>query len=173
MMPAAKPRPSDIAAEAKRLYLPHVARHHPQFPARSIAYSDAAKLLQRRPSLVSNTSSTGTSYGEGPRSRKLRLAVIDGDPIDVALDWHDSNCSDSASGSTARSSVAGSTIPVVNPANEKRAGGDWETGLMAPEECLCRRSTLAAALVNPFASTNAAHYPIRQTGGIYSPSVGE
>lgn len=157
-MPAAKPKPSDIAGEAKRLYVPHIAHTYPQFPARSILYPDSLKLK-------------GGSRGNG---NKLRVAVIDGDPVDVALDWHDSNCKDSAAGSSSKSSIAGSAIPVVNMANEKRAGGDWESGLIAPEECLCRRSTLASALTTSFSSSSKTpHYPIPTIGGIYSPSVGE
>lgn len=156
-MPQTKSKPSEIAAEAKRLYIPHVAHAYPQFPARSTLYSDSTKLI-------------GSARASG---KKLRVAVIDGDPVDVALDWHDSNCKDSASGSTSKSTIAGSSIPVVNMANEKRAGGDWESGLIAPEECFCRRSTLAQALTTPCSSAGkVAHYPIKTTGGIYSPSVG-
>ena len=156
-MPQAKVKPSDIAAEAKRLYIPHVAAEFPQFPARSVSYPDTAGLKSI------------------PRSNceKLRVAVIDGDPVDVALDWHDANCKESAAGSASSSSVSGSSIPVVNMANERRPGGDWESGLIAPEECLCRRSTLAQALISPLSnSPKALHYPIRTTGGIYSPHVG-
>lgn len=157
-MPQAKPKPSDIAAEAKRLYIPHIAHTLPQFPARSTTYPESSKLrVTAQPGM----------------KRKLRVAVIEGDPVDVALDWHDSNCKDTAIGSTSKSTIAGGSIPVVSMANEKRAGGDWETGLIAPEECLCRRSTLVQALTTPCSSsTQTAHYPMRNTGGIYSPSVG-
>ncbi|KAL9098696.1 MAG: hypothetical protein Q9163_005689 [Psora crenata] len=155
-MPQAKSKPSDIAAEAKRLYIPHIAHSYPQFPARSTVYPDSSKLK--------GALRTG--------GKKLRVAVIEGDPVDVALDWHDSNCKDSAAGSTSKSSIAGSSIPVVSMANEKRAGGDWESGLMAPEECLCRRSTLSQALTTPCQSSpKVPHYPILTTGGIYSPTV--
>lgn len=156
-MPPARVKPSDIAAEAKRLYIPHVTLTCPQFPARSTSYPDASSLKN------------------GPKAgrEKLRVAVIDGDPVDVALDWHDANSKDTAAGSASSSSVIGSSIPVVNMANEKRAGGDWESGLIAPEECLCRRSTLAQALMTPCSSsTKTPHYPMRTAGGIYSPSVG-
>ena len=160
-MPQAKSKPSEIAAEAKRLYIPHVAHTCPQFPARSILYPDSSKLRNELKCTSHHT------------QKRLRVAVIDGDPVDVALDWHDSNCRDSAAGSTSKSNIAGSSIPVVNMANEKRAGGDWESGLIAPEECLCRRSTLAQALVAPYSSSpKVAHYPLRTTGGIYSPSIG-
>ncbi|KAG8529407.1 uncharacterized protein KY384_006044 [Bacidia gigantensis] len=153
-MPQAKIKPSDIAAEAKRHFIPLITQKYPQFPARSTLYPDSANLK---------------NVGQHKKDNKLRIAVLDGDPVDVALEWHDSNFSE---GSASRSSLAGASIPVVNMANEKRAGGDWESGLIAPEECLCRRSTLAQALVAPCSlSSKQAHYPIRTTGGIYSPSV--
>ena len=102
------------------------------------------------------------------------MAVIDGDPIDVALDWHESNTKDHASNRTSSFAKQGGSIPVVSMANDKRAGGDWESGLIAPEECLCRRSNLAKALTTPSqTSAHVPHYPIRPTGGIYSPYVGK
>ena len=157
-MPQTKSKPSEIAAEAKRLYIPHVIQTYPQFPARSMAYSDTTKLRI----------SSSAEY-----IRKLRVAVIDGDPVDVALDWHDSNCKETPTGSIGKSTIAGASIPVVCMANERRAGGEWESSTIAPEECLCRRSTLVQALTTPCASSNhGPHYPMRTTSGIYSPSVG-
>ena len=154
-MPQAKIKPSDIAAEAKRHYIPLISQKCPQFPARSQLFTDGSSLK---------------NLSQPKKTEKMRIAVIDGDPVDDALEWHDYNFSES---SASRSSMAGSSIPIVNMANEKRAGGDWESGLIAPEECLCRRSTLAQALVTPSSqSAKASHYPIRTTGGIYSPSVG-
>jgi len=101
------------------------------------------------------------------------VAVIEGDPVDVALDWHAANSKDPAS-SKVTSVAKGGSIPVVSMANEKRAGGDWESGLIAPEECLCRRSNLAKVLTIPGqSSAQVPHYPIRTTGGIYSPNVGQ
>lgn len=102
--------------------------------------------------------------------QRLRVAVIDGDPVDVALDWYQYSLKDPSKSQSAR------PIPVVNMANEKRAGGDWESGLMAPEECFARRSNLAHALVTPWnlnqcTTTPDTHYPIPQKGGIYSPHV--
>lgn len=105
--------------------------------------------------------------------RKLRVAVIDGDPVDVALDWYDYNVRNNANDCVAESGKGGGRIPVVNMANEKRAGGDWESGLIAPEESLCRRSNLVHALTAPSkSSTHSSHYPLQTTGGIYSPHVG-
>ena len=154
-MPQAKAKPSEIASEAKKQYTPYIQAQYPQFPPVSISYTDSSKLRL--------TSRAGSG-------NKLRVAVIDGDPVDVALDWHDSNIGEKG---TPRSSKQAGAIPVVNMANEKRPGGDWESGLIAPEECLCRRSNLAKVLTTPSTlSAQVPHYPIRTTGGIYSPYVG-
>lgn len=156
-MPQAKSKPSDIASEAKKTYTPYIQSHFPHWPPISISYTDSTKLR------LTPRSNSG---------RKLRVAVIDGDPVDVALDWHAANSKDPAP-SRVTSSAKGGSIPVISMANEKRAGGDWESGLIAPEECLCRRSNLAKVLTTPSqSSAQVPHYPIRTTGGIYSPNVG-
>lgn len=153
-MPPAKPKPSEIAAEAKRTYIPYIERKMPEAPVRSMLYPDSSQI----PANID------------PSSReRLRVAVIDGDPVDVALDWYQYALQNS------HDSQRPSPIPVVNQANEKRAGGDWESGLMAPEECFARRSNLVHALITPFNSYGPSpsfHYPIPQRGGIYSPYVG-
>lgn len=151
-MPQAKAKPSEIASEAKKTYTPYIQSQLPQFPPVSISYPDSSKFhINPR-----------TGYGH-----KLRVAVISGDPVDAALDWDETNFK--ANGSSKQLGA----IPVVNMANEKRAGGDWESGLIAPEECLCRRSNLAKVLTTPdHGSAQVPHYPIRTTGGIYSPHVG-
>lgn len=167
-MPQAKLKPSDVAAEAKRNYIPYIEQNLPQFPAQSFLYTDSSRIR--------------VTLGNVAK-RKLRIAVIDGDPVDVALDWHLYNSRIKAKGSpvengTANGAVNGlgagtGPIPVVNMANEKRAGGDWESGLVAPEECLCRRSNLVHALTTPSKSSlHMPHYPLQATGGIYSPHVG-
>ncbi|KAL2045675.1 hypothetical protein N7G274_002105 [Stereocaulon virgatum] len=154
-MPQAKAKPSEIASEAKKTYTPYILAQYPQFPPVSISYPDSSKLR-----LSSRAGS----------ANKLRVAVIEGDPVDVALGWHDSNLEENGATRDMRRQAA--AIPVVNMANEKRAGGDWESGLIAPEECLCRRSNLAKVLTTPSAqSGQVPHYPIRTTGGIYSPHV--
>lgn len=154
-MPQAKPKPSDVAAEAKRIYFSQAEKCCPTLPARSIFYPDASKLL--------------IGQGTVPK-QKLRVAVIDGDPLDVALDWHEYN---QRGGSQSTPQPGHEAVPVVNMANEKRAGGDWESGLMAPEESLCRRSNLVQALKTPWhRNSQISHYPIPTTGGIYSPHVG-
>ncbi|KAL8959315.1 MAG: hypothetical protein Q9193_003804 [Seirophora villosa] len=147
-MPQAKTKPSDIAAEAKRIYFSQAEKRCPNLPARSAFYPDTSRLLA------------------GPKSvpqRKLLVAVIDGDALDVALGWQEYS---------QRGNAQGEAISLVNMANEKRAGGDWESGLMAPEENLCRRTNLVQALKTPYQhGTQISHYPIPDLGGIYSPHV--
>lgn len=156
-MPLAKPKPSEIAAEAKKTYIPYVEQKLPEYPRKSVLHLDSSSL--RITPRQSNES-------------RLRVAVIDGNPVDVALDWYEYNAKNPAA--TINSAVQSvKRIPVVNMANEKRAGGDWESGLMAPEECFCRRSNLVHALTTPWDPYPAyAHYPIPTKGGIYSPYVG-
>ena len=151
-MPPTKLKPSDVAGEAKRTYIPYIEQKYPEYPPRSFLYPDSSKLR------ISDSITP---------AKKLRVAVIDGDPIDVALDWNDCNHREA---SLLGSHVENRPIPVVNMANEKRAGGDWESGLIAPEECLCRRSNLVHTLTMP--ASQSSHYPIPTTGGIYSPHVG-
>jgi len=62
-------------------------------------------------------------------------------------------------------------IPFVCAANEKRPGGDWETGVVGYEERLCRRSNLAAALSLPYLQGAPSNYPIPCEGGILSSFV--
>ena len=151
-MPPTKLKPSDVAGEAKRTYIPYIQQTYPEYPTRSYLYPDSSKI---------RLSTTSTP------ARKLRVAIIDGDPIDVALDWNEYN---NREASALGAQPQNEPIPVVNMANEKRAGGDWESGLIAPEECLCRRSNLVHTLTMPASQTS--HYPIPTTGGIYSPHVG-
>ena len=159
-MPPAKPKPSEIAAEAKRLYIPYVEQKMPQFSPRSSFHVEVNKL-------------PATCDGKAP-SRRPRIAVIDGDPVDVALDWYEYESKSASKSGSSLYDEAQFRIPVVNMANEKRAGGDWESGLLAPEENLCRRSNLVRCLMTPWtSSTPTPHYPIPSKGGMYSPSVGK
>ncbi|KAI9708462.1 MAG: hypothetical protein M1820_003923 [Bogoriella megaspora] len=153
-MPRAKPRPSEIAAEAKKTYIPYIERTMPGCSAVSTFHS--------RPGPID-------SNPKFNQQSRLRIAVIDGDPVDVALDWYEYARREGSSESTAPK-----RIPVVNMANEKRPGGDWESAIMAPEECFARRSNLVHALSK--AGSNGSpgqpeHYPLPQTGGLYSQVV--
>ena len=155
-MPQARPKPSEIAAEAKKIYLPHVWAHYIKSSVTSYFYPDASRI----------------PIGAEKRSQqRLRVAVLEGDPVDYALGWYQSASADPSHRQIKR-------FPVINMANEKRPGGDWESGLMAPEECFARRSNLVQALTMPWSQTQQQpggagedFYPIPQTGGIYSPEV--
>jgi len=154
-MPPSRSRPSEIAAEAKRIWLPYIYD-------RFIANSSNLKTSYLYPD------SSAIRVGPDKRTQqRTRVAVLEGDPVNHALGWYQSASREPASRN-------GKRIPVVNMANEKRAGGDWESGLMAPEECFARRSNLVHALTMPwFAQTGREenHYPLPQRGGVYCPQV--
>jgi len=99
-MPPAKHKPSEIAAEAKKSWIPYLRdpQNNSEWSLSSfLCYSD---YIPPR------------SLGESER-KNIRFAFYDRDPIDVALDW--------AVSETYK-------IPVIMPANDKRPGGDWEAG---------------------------------------------
>jgi hypothetical protein len=88
----------------------------------------------------------------------LHPGVNDGDPVDRAIEW---------------GRDGGGRVPLICAANERRAGGDWETGVVGYEERLCRRSNLSATLSTPGPdSLVQQHYPIPGGGGIWSENVG-
>jgi hypothetical protein len=149
-MAPSRPKPSEIAAEAKRVWMPHIWKNYIRDSKTSYLYPDATQIRVN----VDKRS-----------SRRTRVAVMEGDPVTYALGWYQS---------LANADPNCKRIPVVNVANEKRAGGDWESGLMAPEECFARRSNLVHALTMPWNAQMGREenfYPIPQKGGIYSPQV--
>ncbi|KAF2011804.1 hypothetical protein BU24DRAFT_289408 [Aaosphaeria arxii CBS 175.79] len=152
-MPPARQKPSDIAGEAKRHYMPLILKHYIKDPVTSYLYTDSASIK---------------IPPDKKSKQRLRVAVVEGDPVDYALGWYQYSETDASNQQLTK------RIPVVNMANEKRAGGDWESGLMAPEECFARRSNLVQALTMPWAvhlSPGHNLYPIPQRGGVYSPQV--
>lgn len=154
-MPPSKPKPSEIAAEAKRSYIPYIVQKFPELPPRSFLHADSDQIRVAQANRIP--------------SKKLRVAVIDGDLVDVALDWQEYECK-----TKMKLGQKVKPVPLVNMANEKRAGGDWESGLLAPEETLCRRSNLVHCLTTPSTvSGGASNYPIPTKGGVYSPHVGQ
>ena len=77
----------------------------------------------------------------------------------------DSQASEAAGGPRIR-------VPFICAANERRPGGDWETGCSGYEEKLCRRSNLSATLATPWPNSQVRfNYPITPTGGILSDAV--
>ncbi|KPI42399.1 uncharacterized protein AB675_9541 [Cyphellophora attinorum] len=80
-----------------------------------------------------------------------KIRVVDSDSITAALSLPS----------------LGSTHPpplVLNMANARHAGGGFKHGALAQEEALCYRSSL-------FFTLKIKHYPIPETGAIYSPRV--
>ncbi|RDL33909.1 Uncharacterized protein BP5553_08277 [Venustampulla echinocandica] len=141
-MPPSRPKPSEIAAEAKKTYIPYI-RHNfsSQWPPTS--------FLCHSESLIAPP-----SIHPG---RQVHFAFYERDPVDLALEWAPSEPVQ---------------IPVIMPANDKRPGGDWEAGVMSLEECLCRRSNLFATLTTPALGNSAAsNYPIPSKAGIFSERV--
>lgn len=133
--------------------MPHLQRHYIQSTVTSYLYPDGS-AIKINPDKKSQ--------------QRLRVAVVEGDPVDYALGWYQYASVDPSNTHSIK------PIPVVNMANEKRAGGDWESGLMAPEECFARRSNLVQALTMPWNASpmgNDGFYPLPQRGGIYTPEV--
>ncbi|KAH8665728.1 hypothetical protein BGZ60DRAFT_54159 [Tricladium varicosporioides] len=140
-MPPSKPKPSEIAAEAKRTYIPYIRQTlSDQWPPTSyLCHSESLPIP------------------EPTETRQVHFAFYERDPIDLAIEWR---------------ITEPKGIPVITPANDKRPGGDWEAGVMSPEECLCRRSNLFATLTTPAAGNSAAsNYPIPPKAGIFSENV--
>ncbi|TAQ85375.1 hypothetical protein B7494_g6302 [Chlorociboria aeruginascens] len=143
-MPPSKPKPSEIAAEAKKTYIPYIREN---FSAR---WSPT--------SYICHSETLPARVAPNP-PRHCRFAFYERDPVEVALDWGAGEDDDKK-------------IPVIMPANDKRPGGDWEAGVMSPEECLCRRSNLFATLTTPGPGSSVqTNYPIPSKAGIYSPHV--
>ncbi|PBP19815.1 hypothetical protein BUE80_DR009320 [Diplocarpon rosae] len=145
-MPPSKPKPSEIAAEAKKTYIPYI-RHNfsSQWPPTSFLCWTESMVAPPQPK---------------EHMQHCRFAFYERDPVDLALDWVE---------------PGDAPIPVIMPANDKRPGGDWEAGVMSPEECLCRRSNLYATLTTPGAGNTGAsgtsNYPLPPKTGIYSAHV--
>lgn len=108
-------------------------------------------------------------FGKHSRCWKTRafvneyIAFYERDPVDLAIEW----------ANDPTEPVDPVAIPVIMPANDKRPGGDWEAGVMSPEECLCRRSNLFATITTPAPGNSApTNYPIPSKAGIFSRNVG-
>lgn len=146
-------KPSEVAADTKRNFIPMVnANYAEMFPPYSVLYRQPAELPISRRNLST-------------RPPVFRIEV--GDPVMMAISYAaaDSQASEAAGGSRVR-------MPFICAANERRPGGDWETGCSGYEEKLCRRSNLSATLSTPWPNTQvSSNYPIQSTGGILSDAV--
>ncbi|KAI1082451.1 hypothetical protein F5B20DRAFT_503461 [Whalleya microplaca] len=145
-MPSSKPKPSEVAAEAKRHYIPIIRNDYShQWPTHSYLFQQPLEQIP----LQNNMS----GYSPSPPEFYIYL----GDPVDFTIDWKEK---------------VGIRIPFICAANDKRPGGDWETGVVGYEERLCRRSTLSATLSTPGPDSQVdCNYPIPSEGGIYSEFV--
>ncbi|XXH01988.1 hypothetical protein Hte_008352 [Hypoxylon texense] len=145
-MPSSKPKPSEVAAETKKHYIPIIKKEYAQqWPTHSYLFQQP---LQQIP-----LQSTVSGFSPSPPE----FYVCPGDPVDFTIDWKNK---------------VNLRIPFICAANDKRAGGDWETGVVGYEERLCRRSTLSGALSTPGpGSAVPSNYPIPSEGGIYSEFV--
>lgn len=97
----------------------------------------------------------------GRRKYPVQIGVIaSADPVDVALSMQ-----------TSERLGCPQHVAVLNTANEKKPGGLWEGAVFAPEEALARRSNLVQTLTTDENGLPAAHYPLPEKGGLYSPRV--
>jgi uncharacterized protein (TIGR02452 family) len=148
-----KVRPSEVAADTKRNFIPLVnANFAEMFPPYSILYARPTQDL----AIQRHTLNT----------RPPGFVVEAGDPVARAIYYGavESQTSEAAGGPRIR-------VPFICAANERRPGGDWETGCSGYEEKLCRRSNLSATLSTPWPNTTTSNYPIPSEGGILSDSV--
>jgi uncharacterized protein (TIGR02452 family) len=144
---SSKPKASKIAAEVKKHYIPYIKENFPHWPAYSHLYRKPTEELHiKAPSQLDPPS----------------FQVLKGDPVDITIIM-----------ATQETDRLGEEvrIPFVCAANEKRPGGDWETGVAGYEERLCRRSNLTAALSKPYLPGVSSNYPIPCEGGILSSFV--
>ncbi|KAK3319925.1 hypothetical protein B0T19DRAFT_467840 [Cercophora scortea] len=141
---SSKPKPSEVAAEAKKHFIPLIRNEYAsKWNPMSYIYEQplAQITFLERPLDVSPP----------------QFTVTYGDPVDYALAW---------------AAQAQAPIPFICAANDKRPGGDWETGVVGYEERLCRRSTLSANLATPGPGVRTVdHYPIRSSAAILSHDV--
>ncbi|KOS17761.1 hypothetical protein ESCO_002792 [Escovopsis weberi] len=148
-----KVRPSEVAADTKRNFIPLIKANYAEvFPPYSILYRHPSAQLDIK---------------RKPSTRPPAFQIQIGDPVMQAIysGAVDSQKSEAAGGGRTR-------VPFICAANERRPGGDWETGCAGYEEKLCRRSNLSATLGSPWPHAGeVSNYPIPSVGGILSDSV--
>jgi hypothetical protein len=150
------PRPSEIASENKRYYAQSVTNlmSSQRLIPGSLFYADSAAINLTTPQDDSRPYPSVT--------------VMEGDAVDVAINWQDETTPDP------KQEDREHRMLVVNMANDKKPGGDWESGTIGPEECFARRSNLAQQLRTQWYTWDAttAHYPIPPRGGLYTLNTG-
>jgi uncharacterized protein (TIGR02452 family) len=149
-----KPKASEVAADTRRNYIPLIKNNYAHL------YKTCSVLFPQ-PLVDLSLHSIDRPFGRTPI-----FFVRDGDPAIMAMDWAN-QLSDQAGEPV--------SVPFICSANDKRPGGDWETGVTGSEERLCRRSTLSATLATPApdsaGSYGQTNYPIPIEGGILSDEV--
>lgn len=140
-----------MAADTKRSLIPQVNSHYAQqFPPYSTLYVSPRELpIQRALS-----------------TRPPTFIIEHGDPVQRAIEYRHmfTESNQQATGHT-----ISLRLPFICAANDRRPGGDWETGCSGYEETLCRRSNLSATL--RYSWEGAPNYPIPLDGGILSDHV--
>ncbi|CAK7213942.1 hypothetical protein SCUCBS95973_001970 [Sporothrix curviconia] len=146
-----RPRASEVASETRRKYIPMIRDEYAHI-------YKTCSVLYPQPLADLSLQSFPRPYGRLPT-----IYIRQGDPVTIALEWAQNLHSQTGE------PVA---VPYLCPANGKRPGGDWETGVSGSEERLCRRSTLSATLAKPAPeSYYQTNYPIPATGGVFSEEV--
>ncbi|OAA65273.1 hypothetical protein SPI_02060 [Niveomyces insectorum RCEF 264] len=149
--PKSKPKASEVAADTRRNYIPLIRNTY-------------AHIYKTYSHLFPQPLTDLQLHGLGrPYERMPTFYVKSGDPVMMAVEW-----------ATHLQSQYGEAAPVpfICSANDKRPGGDWETGVSGCEERLCRRSTLSATLATPAPESGyQTNYPIPIEGGILSEDV--
>jgi uncharacterized protein (TIGR02452 family) len=152
---SAKVRPSEVAADTKRHFIPLVNSEYGQhFPPFSTLYASPLRDLPIQPTTLS--------------TRPPTFIIETGDPVERAIAYSNTFTTNMASESATPSRIR---VPFICAANDRRPGGDWETGCSGYEETLCRRSNLSATLAQPWDQDAGSNYPIPSGGGIYSDAV--
>ncbi|PHH80276.1 hypothetical protein CDD82_1878 [Ophiocordyceps australis] len=149
-------KPSEVAAETKRYLIPMIREHY----IRTHAHPPFSTLYD-------NPLSQLCIHRRIPGTRPPIFYFVADDPVSTALSY--------AAKDTWASQANGGPrihVPFICAANERRPGGDWETGCAGYEEKLCRRSNLSAILSTPKPGSKLpTHYPIPLDGAVFSNSV--
>lgn len=147
-------RPSDVAADTKRNFIPAVrSKYSETYPPVSHIYRHPATALE----ITRRTCNT----------RPPAFYVEMADPVSktISCSMSDSQASEAQGGPLVR-------VPFISAANERRPGGDWETGCSGYEEKLCRRSNLSAILGAPSRESGVeTFYPIPSDACLFSENV--
>lgn len=147
-------RPSEVAADTKRNFIPAVRSNYSErFPPVSHIYRHPATALEVTRRICSTRAPTFLVEATDPVTKAISCAISD------------TQVSEAQGGPPVR-------VPFISAANERRPGGDWETGCSGYEEKLCRRSNLSAILGAPSQESGVeTYYPIPSDACLFSENV--